>query len=113
MSIRRVLHELEAKLSPAGPGPAASAKGKLEYKRYGDDRQRMKIKCRGLDLPEGTELELRAGATLVAVLEMRNGRADLDEERPASADAPPLAKGDRITLCHAGDTLLSGTLYLD
>ena len=114
MAIRRVLEELEARLEPV-PGAVSGAAfmGKLEFKRYGDGGQRMKIKCKGLDLAEGAELELRSGDTVIAVLEVRGSRAEIDEERDGAADAPPLAVGDTITLCHQGAPLFSGEVDLD
>ena len=112
MAIRRVLEELEARLEPA-PQAASHAKGKLEFKRYGDGRQRMKIKCKGLDLPEGAELQLVSGDAVIAVLEARNGRAEIDEERDGSEETPALAAGGGVSLCHQGVPLLSGRLYLD
>ena len=114
MAIRRVLEELEAHLKPVAQAvSSATSKGKLEFKRYGDGRQRMKIKCKRLDLAEGARLELVSGDTVIAVLEVRQGRAEIDEERGESDDAPPLAAGDTVTLCHQGTPLLSGRLYLD
>lgn len=112
MAIRRVLHELEARLRPPH-GSGSPASGKLEFKRYGDGGQRMKISCKALNVPEGTTLELLCGDTVVAVLEARSGRAKIDEERRTSEEAPPLAAGDQVTLCHEGVPLLSGRLYLD
>ena len=73
----------------------------------------MKISCKALNVPEGAALELLCGNTVVAVLHARSGRAKLDEERPASEEAPPLAAGEVIALCHEGTPLLSGQLYLD
>ena len=114
MVIRRVLEELEARLEPASQAVSHGAsKGKLEFKRYGGGRQRMKIKCKGLDLPEGADLQLLCGATVIAVLEARKGRAEIDEEHDGAADAPPLAAGDVVTLCHQGLPVLSGQLYVD
>ena len=114
MAVRRVLEELEAHLKPATQAVSSGAfKGKLEFKRYGDGRQRMKIKCKGLDLAEGAQLELISGDTVIAVLEVRRGRAEIDEERDESDDAPPLAAGDAVTLRHQGAPLLGGRLYLD
>ena len=75
--------------------------------------QRMKIKCKGLALPEDVKLELLSGDTIIAILEVRRGRAEIDEERDGSDDAPPLAAGDVVTLCHQGTPLLSGRLFLD
>ena len=70
MAIRRVLHELEARLSPP-PGAGGPSTGKLEFKRYGDGGQRMKIACKKLEVPDGAALELRCGDRIVAVLKAR------------------------------------------
>ncbi len=114
MAIRRVLEELEARLEPVADAVAsAGSKGKLEYKRYGDGRQRMKIRCAGLDVAEGAKLELLSESTVIAVLEVRGGRAQIDEERDGSHEAPRLAAGDVVTLCHEGAPLLGGRTYLD
>lgn len=114
MAIRRVLEELEARLEPSPQAASrGGGKGKLEFKRYGDGGQRMKINCKALDVPDGAALELLCGDTVVAVLEARSGRAKVDEERLASEETPPLAAGDLVTLCHEGTPLLGGRLYLD
>ena len=114
MSIRRVVEELEARLEPAAsPAAQGASRGKLEFKRYGDSRQRMKIRCKGLDLADGTRLELLSGELVVALLEVRDGRAEIDEERDGAEEAPALAEGEHVSLCHRGTPLLSGRLYLD
>lgn len=114
MIIRRVLKELEAKLTPDGLSPAIrNASGKLEFKYYGDDRQRLRVRCRGLDLPDGERLELTSDDALIAVLEVEKGRVTLDEERNATAAAPPLAVGNTVALRRNGGSLLSGLVYLD
>jgi hypothetical protein len=114
MVIRGVLEELEARLEPAPQAVSGSgSKGKLEFKRYGDGRQRMKITCKGLDVSDGAEFQLVAGDAVIAVLEVRKGRAEIDEERDGSDTALALAAGDVVTLRHQGVPLLSGQLYLD
>ena len=114
MAIRRVLEELEARLGPAPQAVSGSgSKGKLEFKRYGDGRQRMKITCKGLDVSDGAELQLVAGDAVIAVLEVRKGRAEIDEERDGSDTAPALAAGDVVTLRHQGVPVLSGQLCPD
>ncbi len=114
MIFRRVLKELEAKLTPDGLSPEIrDATGKLEYKHYGDGKQRLKFRCRGLDLPDGERLELISDNALVAVLTVENGRVAIDEEKDIAAEAPPLAVGNTLALRRNGDSLLSGLIYLD
>ena len=114
MSFRRVLKELEAKLTPDGHAPAIrNATGKLEYKHYGDGKQRLKFRCRGLELPDGERLELTSGDALIVVLEVEAGRVSIDEEKDIAAEAPPLAVGNTVALRRNGDSLLSGLVYLD
>lgn len=114
MIVRRVLEEFEARLTPASTvGPARDGRGKMEYKRYCNGRQRMKIKCRGLELPDGTKLELRCGDTVIALLETRRNRAELDDERDGAAQFPIPAPGDILELCQDGMPLLTGSVYPD
>jgi len=114
MIFRRVLMELEAKLPPDGLSPAIrDASGKLEYKHYGDGKQRLKFRCRGLDLPDGERLELMSEDTLVVVLTVEDGRVSIDEEEEIAAESPPLAVGNTLTLRRNGESLLSGVIYLD
>lgn len=114
MIFRRVLKELEAKLTPDGLSPAIrDASGKLEYKHYGDGKQRLKFRCRGLGLPDGERLELFSGNALVVTLEVANGRVSIDEEEDITAEAPPLAAGELLSLRRNGESLLSGLVYLD
>jgi len=114
MFFRRVLMELEAKLTPDGLAPAIrDASGKLEYKHYGDGKQRLKFRCRGLDLPDGERLEVTSDDALVVVLEVEAGRVSIDEEKDIAAEAPPLAVGNTIALRRNGESLLSGLVYLD
>ncbi len=114
MATRRALEELDARLEPvAGVAASVASKGKLDFKRSGDGRQRMKIRCSGPEVAEGTKLELRSRDTVIAVLEVRKDRSEIDEERDGLSDAPPLAVGDTATLYHQGAPLLSGRIYLD
>lgn len=114
MIFRRVLKELEAKLTPDGLSPIIrDASGKLEYKHYGNGKQRLKFRCRGLDLPDGERLELTSDDALVVVLTVENGRVAIDEEKDIAAEAPPLAVGNSVALRRNGESLLSGLIYLD
>lgn len=114
MIFRRVLMELEAKLTPDGLSPAIrDATAKLEYKHYGDGKQRLKFRCRGLDLPDGERLELVSDGALIVILTVEDGRAAIDEEKDIEAEAPPLAAGNTLALCRDGESLLSGPIYPD
>ena len=113
MILRRVLEELEAKLRPLEHHPNQNSRGKLEFKRYANARQRMKIKCKGLGLSDGTPLELRCGDIVVAHLVVKDARAEIDEERPIHENSPPISAGEEITLFHGDQPLLRGRLYID
>ena len=90
-----------------------SAKGKLEFKHYGDGTRRMRIKVKGLELEDGARLDLRSGGNLIAVLAVLKGRAELDEERAEQDGVPPLDAGEGIALLYEGAALLVGTLVPD
>lgn len=114
MVFRRVLMELEAKLAPDGLSPAVrDATAKLEYKHYGDGKQRLKFRCRGLALPDGERLELTCDGAAIATLDVDGGRVAIDEEKEIAAEAPPLAAGNTVALRRDGESLLSGLVYLD
>jgi hypothetical protein len=55
---RNVLQEYEARLEPSAVGRCPTARGKAEWKVYGDGTRQCKGSVSKLNLPEGAVLEL-------------------------------------------------------
>jgi hypothetical protein len=102
--IRTVLEEFEAQLrSDVNP----AARGKSERKRYGTGQERLTFRANGLDLPDGTPVDLVLRGTVIARCDTRAGRARvtfLSEH----GSVPVVAAGDPVALRVGDRTLLRG-----
>ena len=106
VAIRRVAEEVEARLEPV---PGSAGRGTAEWKRYGDGSTRFDLSVRGLDLGDGSTIEVRVGGAVVAVLCVERGRATHD------VDEPPFrpAIGDHLELASNGAAVLRGRFLPD
>ena len=110
----REISDFEARLRPIAGAPAAArAAGKAEREEWDDGSAEFEAHVRGLDLPDGTEIEfVVAGVTLGRAV-TTGGRARLDYDSRDGDDVPPVADGQRLVIRHAGADLLEGAFRPD
>ncbi len=113
MSIRRIKHELEAKLTGEAYGFFSRPSGKVERKSYGDGGERLKISIRNIKAPDCTIAVVKADGKQIAEMSVNNGAAKVDIESKNATAIPSLQKGNTIEVEIGGEILLSGQLYVD
>lgn len=114
LGFRRVESEFEARLTPvAGRPPASGAEGKVERKRYADGAERLKLRCKGIGLPDGSRLSLMIAGRAVAEVEVRGGRVRLDIDNAAKHAIPEVEAGDFAELCVDGKSIVQGGFRRD
>jgi hypothetical protein len=108
-SINRVTLELEAKLRAPNGG---AGRGKVERKSYADGREKLTMRVRELDLPDGAMTTVYFGDREVTTLEIARGRGQF---RLESRDTPvPTAnEGETVRFLHDGIEILSGLFRPD
>ena len=68
---------------------------------------------RGLDLPDGAEIEFLVDGVTLGRARLTRGRARLEYDSRDAADVPPVAEGQRLAVRHAGRELMEGTFRAD
>ena len=111
--MRTILRELETHLFPAAAGPSPKASGKIERKTYGDGTERLKVKVRKLDVPDGRTATVTAGNVVLCEMEVTRGRGEFDREEPAGGALPKLAAGQLVEVRVGEDVHLRGELCVD
>lgn len=112
--LRHIEEELEARLEPVTGRPEGSgARGKIERKRYRGGAERLKFKCRGIGLADGTPVTLLIAGCVVGQLTIAGGRARLDIEDTAPGTVPNVSAGDFAELCVDGKAIISGGFQHD
>ncbi|MDH3702492.1 MAG: hypothetical protein OEU46_14375 [Alphaproteobacteria bacterium] len=102
--------ELEAKLRSADGG---AGRGKVERKWYADGGEKLTVRMRGLDLPDGTAVAVYFGDRAVAVLEIGKGAGHLRLESDDNIAVPAADDGEIARVLHNDVLLLSGKFQLD
>ena len=110
ISTKRVQRELEAKLRPS---ESASGRGKLERKWYADGSEKLTVRVRGLDLPDGTALQVHLSERAVATLDIANGSGILRLESGNGPPVPVAEDGETVRILLDGAVLLTGILRPD
>ena len=113
MRIRSVLEEYEAQLQPtefAGTG-ANSARGKGEWKVYGNGARRCKVWITGLNLSHGSVVQLSVSGRPVAELLISGGRARYQRASERGEAVPEVEAKQVLQVSYAGRPLLAGEFY--
>lgn len=113
MRIRSVREELEVKLRPtvAGTPLAASARGKGEWKVYGDSSRQCKLSVTNLNLPDGTELQVELSGRLVADMIVDRGTARFRRESERGEIVPSVQANEVLQILLHGKAILEGSFY--
>jgi hypothetical protein len=106
--IRSVTEEYEARLAPTAASPQPAASGKAEWKTYRGGARQGRATVSGLDLPDGTVLELAVASRTVARLTVQQGRARYRRETERAEDVPWVETDQVVQLLHGGHVLLEG-----
>lgn len=110
----REVSDLEARLRPiAGAAAATRATGNAEREEWDDGSAEFEAHVRGLDLPDGTEIEFVVEGVSVGRAVLTGGRARLEYDSRDGDDVPPVADGQRIVVRQAGTDLLEGAFRPD
>lgn len=110
----REVSDVEARLRPiAGVTAAARASGAAEREEWDDGSAEFEAHVRGLDLPDGTEIEFVVEGVTIGQVVTTGGRARLEYDSRDGDDVPPVADGQRLVIRHAGADLLEGAFRSD
>ena len=107
---KRVMEELEARLSCAESGGRA---GKIERKQYGDGEHRMSIRVRNLKLEAPGSATVLVDDTSVAEVQLTDGAGKLDLRSERGDVVPAVAIGQLVELVYGGRVVASGRFALD
>lgn len=110
----REVSDLEARLRPAADAVVAvRASGKAEREEWDDGSAEFEAYVRGLDLPDGSEIEFVVDGVTVGRVPTRSGKARLDYDSREGDDVPPIAEDQRLVVRHQGADLLEGSFRPD
>jgi len=110
----RETSDFEARLRPVSGAPAgARASGAAEREEWDDGSAEFEAHVRGLDLPDGAEIEFLVDGVTLGRARLTRGRARLEYDSRDAADVPPVAEGQRLAVRHAGRELMEGTFRAD
>lgn len=111
MRFRSVLQEYEARFVPSPSGACPAARGKAEWKVYGNGTRRGKVSLSNLDVPDGTVLELVIEGQQIARLSVHRGKARFRRETERREDVPVVDVDQLLQITYAGQVILHGRFY--
>ncbi|MGH7798011.1 MAG: hypothetical protein ACREQ2_24375 [Candidatus Binatia bacterium] len=113
MRIRNVIEEYEAHLKPAQStaASAGSARGKGEWKVYGNGTRQCQVRVSGLDLSDGAVIQLAVSGQQFAELVVRGGRAYYRRESEHGEAVPEVETKQVLQVSYAGQIMLEGEFY--
>ena len=113
MRIRSVLEEYEVQLQPTefAGARANSARGKGEWKVYGNGSRRCKVWITGLNLSDGSVVQLSISGRQVAELLLSGGRARYQRGSERGEAVPEVEAKQVLQVSYAGQPLLTGEFY--
>jgi hypothetical protein len=113
MRFRNVHQEYEAMLQPVPGSPFPTARGKAEWKTYGDGTRQSKLKVSGLNIPDGSKLELVVENRHIATLAVQNGLARYRQESEKGEAVPLVESNQVLQVLYAGMVILEGRFYAE
>jgi hypothetical protein len=112
MRIRSVVEEYEVKLH-ALTAEASSARGKGEWKVYGDGSRQCKVSINNLKLPERTELQLTVDGRLIGKLIVERGSARFRRESELGEIVPGVRANEILQVLLDDKAILEGSFYAE
>ena len=111
---RREVSDFEARLRPVPGVPAADgAWGKAEREEWEGGDAEFEAFVRGLDLPDGSEVEFVVGSVVLGRVAVERGKVRLEFDSRHGAEVPPIAAGQVLEIRHAGNALVRGEFRPD
>lgn len=105
----RETEDFEARLRPLNPsGVAGQATGKAEREAWTNGNAEFEAWVRGLELPDGEDLEFVINGTTLGTAEVRGGHARLEYDSRLGDDVPPVGIGQLLEVVHRGNVLMIG-----
>jgi hypothetical protein len=108
MRFRSVLQEFEAHFHPVTP--ASKARGKSEWKRYGDGTCRFKLSISNLPLADGSQVDLWRDGSWLMRLSVQNNKLRVDIEDETGSAVPAISAG-QILQVRSGEVVLAEGRY--
>jgi hypothetical protein len=109
--IRTVTQEYEAQLTPTGSGIGSHARGQSEWKRYKDDTRKFKVSVSGLEVPDGTVLDIALDGWKIGEMTIQRGISRLCRETEKGTYAPPVGADQELQILLGGKLILQGKFY--
>jgi hypothetical protein len=113
MRIRTVRRELEARLEPPLTSPTPAARGKAEWKVYGDGTRQGRVSVSGLGLPDGEVLDLMVDERRIAHVTVQGNRARYRRETERGESVPEVDVEQVLRVISAGNVLLEGRFHAE
>lgn len=112
--IRRIVEDYEAKLKPVDPERfGIKAHGKAEWKRYGNDEEKLSVHIHDVELPDGSELDVYLNGGFVGRITLRGGYGKFVVESNSGQAAPRAGEGSTTAISLSGGEILKGIFVKD
>jgi hypothetical protein len=109
--VRRVVEDYEAKLRPhLGE---SSGTGKIEWGRYRNGHEVMRVRFKGLGVPDGESVSVAIGGQVIGRVAVRLGAGRLRFDSEQGDTVPKPSEGQEATVICDRLTLLSGVFKVD
>lgn len=115
MRKRSVVEEYEVILRPNAVELSgnSSARGKGEWKVYGDGSRQCKVSINNLKLPEETQLQLTVNGRVIATLTVQRGSARFRRETEKGELVPYVQANEVLQILLDGKLILEGSFYAE
>lgn len=115
MRFRHVTEEHEVVLRPtaAAPADAAAARGKGEWKLYGDGSRQCRVSVTDLSLPEETVLHLFVSGRHAGEMVVQRKNARFRRESEKGEFVPAVQENEILQILLQGVVILEGMFYLE
>ena len=111
---RRIVEDYEARLAPGAAGVRGSGGGgKVEHERFDDGEVQFELRVHGLQIADGSQLEVRLNGAVVATTDVDTGRSSLRLSNRKGHEIPVVRAGDRLEVAHRSVVLLEGIFQPD